>query len=173
VVGRNLIVVGASAGGVDALKSLVENMPADLPAAVLIVLHLPSGSPSALPAILRRRCPLPTGALFEITQGDTVYSRCRVGHAWSEQVLLAQQSEALESALWTALRALEEKAALSERMAKGARDRCRNVIANLLSNTADESAEAAQLIREVLEDLPARAQPPSYNEVEMHELAQG
>ncbi len=51
--------IGASAGGVDALKRLVAGLPADLPAAVCIVLHLAPGSPSALAGILDRAGPLP------------------------------------------------------------------------------------------------------------------
>src|SRR3954464_10889686 len=37
---RNVILVGASAGGVDAIARLVADLPADLRAAVLIVLHM-------------------------------------------------------------------------------------------------------------------------------------
>ncbi len=48
------IVIGASAGGVQALTRLVADLPANLPAAVFIVLHIPAHSPSLLPAILAR-----------------------------------------------------------------------------------------------------------------------
>src|SRR5262249_14312911 len=51
---RDIIVIGASAGGVQALSNLVSDLPADLPAAVFIVLHIPSNAPSWLPNILAR-----------------------------------------------------------------------------------------------------------------------
>src|SRR5690348_10834360 len=54
----NVIVVGASAGGVNSLLELVSRLPADLEAALAVALHVPEESPSALPAILSRAAPL-------------------------------------------------------------------------------------------------------------------
>lgn len=56
---HDTIVIGASAGGVQALRTLVEQLPADLPAAVFIVLHIPAEPPSVLPGILARESSLP------------------------------------------------------------------------------------------------------------------
>ncbi len=56
------IVIGASAGGVQALLNLVADLPPDLPAAVFIVLHIPTDVPSMLPEILARDAKLPVGA---------------------------------------------------------------------------------------------------------------
>ena len=45
---RDLIVIGASAGGVQALQQLVADLPPELPASILVVLHLSSSSSSVL-----------------------------------------------------------------------------------------------------------------------------
>jgi two-component system chemotaxis response regulator CheB len=52
--GHDIIVIGASAGGVEALRQLVNDLPADLPAALFVVLHIPPQSPSILPYLLER-----------------------------------------------------------------------------------------------------------------------
>ena len=52
--GHDIIVVGASAGGVETLCQLVSSLPQDLTAAVFIVLHIPVHGKSMLPTILNR-----------------------------------------------------------------------------------------------------------------------
>ena len=54
---RDTIVIGASAGGVEALKELVQHLPPDLPAAIFVVIHLYPRSGSVLPEILSRSGP--------------------------------------------------------------------------------------------------------------------
>jgi len=55
MVGHNIIVIGASAGGVRALEVLVAGLPHDLQAAVFIVLHISPSGEALLASILARR----------------------------------------------------------------------------------------------------------------------
>ena len=51
---RDIIVIGASAGGLDALRRLVAQFPYDFPASVFIVRHIGASAESLLPEILER-----------------------------------------------------------------------------------------------------------------------
>jgi len=59
---RDIVVVGASAGGVEALQRLCASLPRDFPAAVLIAQHLSPSARSMLPKLIERVTELPTGA---------------------------------------------------------------------------------------------------------------
>jgi two-component system chemotaxis response regulator CheB len=62
---RDIIAIGASLGGVEALRRLAGALPAELPAATLVVMHIPPDSPGYLPAILADAGPLPTMAAVD------------------------------------------------------------------------------------------------------------
>lgn len=72
---RSVIGIGASAGGIEALVSLLRRVPADVPAALLIVLHMSPSSPGALTRILGRVTRLPVSDAEEgaLLQAGRVY----------------------------------------------------------------------------------------------------
>src|SRR4051794_22322261 len=54
----HMFVIGASAGGVESLREIVSSLPADFPATICVVLHIPSYQKSSLADILGRCGPL-------------------------------------------------------------------------------------------------------------------
>lgn len=95
-------------------------------------------------------CPECAGVLWELTEGGVLRFRCRTGHANSVGTLLAEQAEAVEVALWSALRALEEKAALAKRMASRARDRASPFSAKHFEEQWQDLQQRAAAIRQLI-----------------------
>lgn len=106
--------------------------------------HTSLGHPSGF------ACPDCHGVLWEIKEGDLSRFRCRVGHAYLPDSLVAAQSEKLEEALWTAMRALRESAALAARLAARATQRNMPLVARAHEKRAGEARERAQLIEAVI-----------------------
>ena len=102
------------------------------------------GSPSTM------TCPECHGSLWETREGELVHFRCRVGHAYTAESLLAHQADQLEAALWTALRSLEEHAALSSRLAARASGRGHSHSASAFTEQAMDAEHHATTIRNVL-----------------------
>src|SRR5215813_13390736 len=96
-------------------------------------------------------CPACGGALYELPSNKIPRYRCRVGHAWSPESLLDEQSAALEGALWTALRALEERAALANRLAGNLAGGPTHEMR--YRKTAEEALETATTIRGLIEGI--------------------
>jgi two-component system chemotaxis response regulator CheB len=65
--GHDIIVIGASAGGVEALTGLARGMPAELKAALFVVHHFPAYATSVLPTILNRAGRLPAAHAATMT----------------------------------------------------------------------------------------------------------
>ncbi|MGC4065269.1 MAG: hypothetical protein QM784_11600 [Polyangiaceae bacterium] len=61
-------------------------------------------------------CPTCQGLLTEAQAGSFHHFRCHVGHTFSLETLVREQDESMERALWAAVRALDETAALSRRL---------------------------------------------------------
>jgi two-component system chemotaxis response regulator CheB len=67
-------------------------------------------------------CPECSGVLYEVAKEKPLRFRCRTGHAYSAHTLMADQTSSVESALYAAMRALEESASLARRMAARTRN---------------------------------------------------
>src|SRR5918994_5075794 len=66
-------------------------------------------------------CPDCGGVLWQGGEGPVLRFRCHVGHAFAPELLLSQKSEELETALWSSLRLLKEKATLTLQLANRTR----------------------------------------------------
>jgi two-component system, chemotaxis family, protein-glutamate methylesterase/glutaminase len=95
-------------------------------------------------------CPDCNGVLWAIESDDLVRFRCRVGHAWWPDALLAKQAEAVESALWMALRSLEDRAALAETMAERAEITGRKISAQKFLSELEGLQASIVTIRDLL-----------------------
>jgi two-component system chemotaxis response regulator CheB len=95
-------------------------------------------------------CPECGGPLWELHKEGLRRYRCHVGHAFTARALLASQDEALEKALWMALRTLEERSNMLASIARDEREKGRHLSAKIYAERAAESKTYAQSLREFL-----------------------
>ena len=101
-------------------------------------------------------CPDCGGVLWQGAEGPVPQFRCHVGHAFAPEVLLNQKSEELETALWSSLRLLKEKATLTQQLANRTRSSGNGnaAQADRIAEQAELEARHAQLIQELLQAMP-------------------
>jgi len=95
-------------------------------------------------------CPECHGSLWETDDLGILRFRCRVGHVYSSESMLAAQTDSVDRALWAALRSLEERASLTHKMADRARERRHSWVANAFEARAKEAQQHAAVVREML-----------------------
>jgi two-component system chemotaxis response regulator CheB len=100
-------------------------------------------------------CPECHGSLWEHDVDGVLRFRCRIGHIYSAESMLAMQTDAVDRALWAALRALEERAALTRKLSERARDRDQRAVAVAFDHRATTAEQQAALVRQVLVDRTA------------------
>lgn len=105
-------------------------------------------------------CPDCGGTLWETHEGEVTHFRCRVGHAFGPDSLLEAKSVNVESALWTALRALDEKGALIQRLRDRAADQGWNHARQRYERALRHTDESADLLRRVIGDGETITYPP-------------
>jgi two-component system chemotaxis response regulator CheB len=95
-------------------------------------------------------CPDCHGALWEISDQEIPRYRCHVGHAYSAESLRNGQSQMLEVALWSAVRALEEQIILARRIIERARKSNNLRAVKVFEKRAEDAEAQSQAIRELL-----------------------
>jgi two-component system, chemotaxis family, protein-glutamate methylesterase/glutaminase len=97
-------------------------------------------------------CPECNGPLYEVKDGERTQFQCFVGHRFSPESLSEQHAEALERALWTAIRKLKERVVLHKELVQRKK---RNKGETELMKRLEESVVIAEsdirLLREILE----------------------
>ncbi|HJQ10372.1 MAG TPA: chemotaxis protein CheB [Gemmatimonadaceae bacterium] len=95
-------------------------------------------------------CPDCSGTLWELTNSETLRFRCRVGHAFAVDSLLARQQDAIENAFWVALRALEERGALMRKLVRRAEQSGHKAGIRRYNEEANALADRAKTIRDII-----------------------
>ena len=83
---RDIIVMGASAGGIETLETILSFLPWDLKASIFVVLHTTEDSPGLLPEILNRSTKLPV--LFAVHKARILPGRVYVAPGGARHLIL-------------------------------------------------------------------------------------
>jgi two-component system chemotaxis response regulator CheB len=117
-----------------------------------------TGEPEASDPWLSGRAPSPYscpecgGVLWEEEDAQPFGFRCRVGHAYNYDALLAGQTDGMEKAIWAGLRALEEKRSLLIRLAEHGRERGLDLAAERFEHAARELEQPARVLQDLLSE---------------------
>lgn len=93
-------------------------------------------------------CPMCHGPLWELADGDMLRFRCHVGHAYSSQSLLSAELQDIETALYCALRAVEENAAAARRVARHIA--CAGPLRSRHADRASDLDQTAAVLRQLI-----------------------
>ncbi|HVV71141.1 MAG TPA: chemotaxis protein CheB [Verrucomicrobiae bacterium] len=98
-------------------------------------------------------CPECHGPLWELKDGKLASYECLVGHRYSLESLLQAHAEDLESALWIALRAVEERVNLQKRLAEQSRASGNPRSRETFEARAAENMKHAKVLRGIIEKI--------------------
>ena len=98
----------------------------------------------------RLTCPDCGGVLFEEEGGGGTRFACSVGHVFAPESLDIEQARQLESALWAAVRSLEDRADLLERLGRRATHRANQPAAAAHRAEAEDCLRRADQIRRII-----------------------
>jgi two-component system, chemotaxis family, protein-glutamate methylesterase/glutaminase len=104
------------------------------------------GNPSNL------ACPECHGTLWEKEEEGAIRFRCRVGHGFSQNAMIKAHTDSVERALYAAMRALEERVALLQKLATSARDHGRAAVATLLEERIERVDADVKVLHDVIKN---------------------
>ena len=97
-------------------------------------------------------CPECNGPLYEVKQGELARFQCFLGHAYSPESLSEEHTEALERALWTAIRKLKERVVLHQELIdRKKRNKGEDELRNRLEESIATAEKDLKLLREILD----------------------
>ncbi|MFB4319427.1 chemotaxis protein CheB [Actinomadura sp. 21ATH] len=138
--GRDVVVAAASAGGIGALRDLLARLPADLPAAVLVALHVSPYGGGALPRVLQRASALPVS--YAEDGGDLTRGRVFVAPPNRHLLLSGDTLRLSAGPRQNGHRPAADPLLFSAALAAGPR-----VIAVVLSGALDDGAAGGAAVR--------------------------
>jgi two-component system, chemotaxis family, protein-glutamate methylesterase/glutaminase len=95
-------------------------------------------------------CPQCAGSIWRIGEEEPLRFRCHVGHSFTAGPFLAEQTNYLEDALWTAVRALEEKVTLTRQVAKRMNDSGLHTAAQKHEEHANNLDKEVSIVRDLI-----------------------
>jgi two-component system chemotaxis response regulator CheB len=93
-------------------------------------------------------CPECGGSLWQVDDRNVIRFRCHVGHIYNGEVLLTEHGEALEAALWTAVRIFRDRGVLARQLAERERRHGHSEAARRFDEQAEEAERNGILIQE-------------------------
>lgn len=97
-------------------------------------------------------CPACGGVLSQVKRSPLRF-RCQVGHGYTAEALAIEKEGTVDEAVRVALRIMEERAVLTEKMAYDARRSGRDAAANSYDQRISESRAYADILRQAIEKL--------------------
>jgi two-component system chemotaxis response regulator CheB len=108
-------------------------------------------------------CPECGGVLWEDEDGELVRFSCHVGHSFSVDSMLELQSDSVETALWTALRVLEERGQLLRRLAERQAEMGNEISSRSFRRRADKVGDRSAILQRAIE----RSEPVPASDAEV------
>jgi len=140
------------AGEIADLVVRLSEQPVPLP---LVAVDAEEGSDDG--ELANMSCPECGGPLSELREGRTPLYACRVGHRFSTGSLFSEQADGFESALWTAIRVLQDRQDLALRLAERLERGGADLAAQRFRRNAEEAQQQSNALRRLVEDFDASA----------------